>query len=72
LQRRNKIFWREILQTGNIGYLPAMFIPDTLRFLLLVAAIAGAVFGGAYALATFPPEQSEIIKPLPHEKLRQG
>lgn len=49
-----------------------MFIPDTLRFLLVVAALAGAVFGGAYALATFPPEQSEVIKPLPHEKLRQG
>ena len=47
-------------------------IPDTVRFLLVVAAIVGAVYGGALALATFPPEQSEIIRPLPHEKLRQN
>jgi hypothetical protein len=49
-----------------------MFIPDTVRFLLVVAALAGAVYGGAYALASFPPEQTEVIKSLPHEKLRQG
>ena len=36
-----------------------MFIPDTVRFLLVVAALAGAVYGGACALATFPPEQTE-------------
>ena len=47
-------------------------IPDTLRFLMILAAIAGAIYGGAFALATFPPEQSEIIKSLPHEKLRQN
>lgn len=49
-----------------------MFIPDTLRFLLVLAALAGAIYGGAYALATFPPEQSEVIKSLPDDKLRQG
>ena len=49
-----------------------MFIPDTIRFLLVIALIVGAVVGGAYGLATFPPEQSEVIRPLPHEKLRQG
>jgi hypothetical protein len=49
-----------------------MFIPDTVRFVLVVAALVGAVYGGAYALATYPPEQTEVIKSLPHEKLRQG
>lgn len=49
-----------------------MLIPDTLRFLLVLAVFAGAVYGGAYALATFPPEQTEIIKSLPDDKLRQG
>ena len=44
---------------------------DTLKFLLVVGLIAGAVYGGAYALANFPPEQTEIVKSLPHEKLRQ-
>lgn len=46
-------------------------IPDFLKFILVVAALVGAVYGGALALATFPPEQSDMIRPLPHEKLRQ-
>jgi hypothetical protein len=48
-----------------------VFIPDTVRFVLILALLAGAVYGSAYGLATFPPEQSEVIRPLPHEKLRQ-
>jgi hypothetical protein len=47
-----------------------LFVPDTLRFMLVVGIIAGLVYGGALALSSFPPEQTEIIKPLPHEKLR--
>jgi hypothetical protein len=46
-------------------------IPDFLKFIIVVAVLAGAVYGGALALATFPPEQSDVIRPLPHEKLRQ-
>ena len=46
-------------------------LPDTIKFLLVLGILAGVVYGGVVALATFPPEQSEIIKPLPHEKLRQ-
>ena len=46
-------------------------MPDTLKFIFVVGLIAAAVYGTALALATFPPEQSEIIKSLPHEKLRQ-
>jgi hypothetical protein len=45
-------------------------VPDTLRFIIVVGLIAGLVYGGAWALANFPPEQTEITKPLPHEKLR--
>jgi hypothetical protein len=47
-----------------------MLIPDTLKFLAVTAAICGSIYGSAWALANFPPEQSEIIKPLPHERLR--
>ena len=46
-------------------------LPDTIKFLLVLGVLAGVIYGGVVALATFPPEQSEIIKPLPHEKLRQ-
>lgn len=46
-------------------------MPDTIRFLLVIALLGGAIYGGAWALANFPPEQSEIVKALPHEKLRQ-
>jgi hypothetical protein len=46
-------------------------MPDTLRFLLIIACLAGAIYGGAWGLANFPPEQTEVIKSLPHEKLRQ-
>ncbi len=46
-------------------------LPDTVKFLLVVGMLAGAVYGSAWALANFPPEQGEVIKPLPHERLRQ-
>jgi len=46
-------------------------MPDTIKFLLFVGLVAGGVYGAAYALAAFPPEPTEIIKTLPHEKLRQ-
>jgi hypothetical protein len=47
-------------------------VPDTLKFLIVIGVIGGLIYGGALALASFPPEQTEIIKPLPHEKLRAG
>lgn len=46
-------------------------LPDTIKFILFVALLAGAVYGSAWSLANFPPEQVEIIKAMPHEKLRQ-
>jgi hypothetical protein len=46
-------------------------VPDTVRFLLIIACLAGAVYGAAWGLANYPPEQAEIVKALPHEKIRQ-
>jgi hypothetical protein len=46
-------------------------VPDSLRFLLILACLCGAVYAGAWGLSSFPPEQSEIVKSLPHEKIRQ-
>jgi hypothetical protein len=46
-------------------------VPDTVKFIFVVGLIAGAVYGTALALASFPPEQSEITKTLSYEKLRQ-
>ena len=45
-------------------------MPDTLRFLLIIACLAGAVYGAAWGLANYPPEQTEIVRALPHEKIR--
>lgn len=47
-------------------------IPDTLKFLLVLGLIAGAAYGSVWGLATFPPEQAEVSKALPHDKLRQN
>lgn len=44
-----------------------MFI---VRFLLIVLVLAGAVYGAIWALANFPPEQTQIVKPISHEALR--
>lgn len=46
-------------------------MPDTLKFLIVLLCLGGAIYGGAWALATFPPEQAEVVKPLSAEKLRQ-
>jgi hypothetical protein len=46
-------------------------MPDSLRFLLILACLAAAVYGAAWGLGNFPPEPTEIVKSLPHEKLRQ-
>jgi hypothetical protein len=46
-------------------------VPDTVRFLLILACLIGAVYGGVWALANFPPEQTEIVRSLPHERIRQ-
>jgi hypothetical protein len=47
-------------------------IPDTVKFIVVLCLIAGFAYGSMWGLATFPPEQAEVIKALPHEKLRQN
>jgi hypothetical protein len=47
-------------------------IPDTLKFVLAVALVGFAAYGAVWGLATFPPEQTEVVRALPHEKLRQN
>lgn len=46
-------------------------MPDSIRFLLILACLGVAFYGAAWSLANFPPEQTEIVKALPHEKVRQ-
>ena len=43
-------------------------MPDTVKFVLVLAFLGGAIYGSAWALSHFPPEQTEIVKPLPSEK----
>jgi hypothetical protein len=45
-------------------------MPDTVKFLLVLLCLGGAIYGGLWALANFPPEQAEIVKPLSSERLR--
>jgi hypothetical protein len=52
---------------ANLG----VMIPDTLKFLLVVGAIAGAVYGSAWSLAHFPPEQTIVTRSLSNERLKQ-
>jgi hypothetical protein len=45
-------------------------VPDTVKFLVFVAVICGAVYGSAWTLANFPPEQAEIVRSLPDSQLK--
>ena len=44
-------------------------MPDSLRFLLILACLAGAGYGAVWALASFPPEPAEIVKPLSNDRI---
>jgi hypothetical protein len=46
-------------------------LPESLRLLVILALVAGAIYGGLWALSTFPPEQNDIVKELPSDKLKQ-
>lgn len=47
-------------------------MPSLFRLLFVLCALAAAVFGGLYVLATrFEPEQQMISKPVPDVKIRR-
>jgi len=45
-------------------------MPDSLRFLIILGVLGGAIYGGAWWLANFPPEPVEIEKSLANDRLR--
>ena len=45
-------------------------MPDTVKFIVVVLCLGGAIYGGAWALAHFPPEQTEVVRTLSSERLR--
>ncbi|MGF7158434.1 hypothetical protein FHS85_000044 [Rhodoligotrophos appendicifer] len=44
-------------------------MPGSLRFLLILGCLAGIAYGAVYTLATMRPEQSEVVKLVPNERL---
>ena len=46
-------------------------VPDSLRFLLIVACLGGAGYGAVWWLANTPPEKTEIVKPVSHVNFDQ-
>jgi len=45
-------------------------MPDSLRYLIILAVLGAAVYGGAWWLANFPPEPVEIEKSISTHRLR--
>ena len=43
-------------------------MPDSLRFLLILAVLAGLGYGVAWYLSSFPPEPAQVVKTLPHDR----
>lgn len=44
-------------------------MPDSLRFLLILACLFGLTYGTIYVLATMEPEQGEVVRQIPNERL---
>jgi len=68
------VFYRKAFpkraRTARLAVPVGVGMPDTIKFLLVLMVLGGAIYGGVWALSHFPPEQSEIVKPLSSEKLR--
>lgn len=45
-------------------------MPDSLRYLIILAVLGGVIYGGAWWLANFPPKTIEIEKTLSNDRLR--
>jgi hypothetical protein len=70
--RKGQSIWQVRRYRLNASTKEVAVIPDTLKILLVLGLIAGAAYGSVWGLATFPPEQAEVLKALPHDKLRQN
>ena len=57
--------------TGARGVQRTEAMPDSLRFVLILACLAGLAYGAIWALSQFPPQQGEIVKPLPHDAFQK-
>ena len=68
------VFYRKAFPKRGLGarvpFPVGVGMPDTIKFLLVLMVLGSAIYGGVWALAHFPPEQTEIVKPLSSEKLR--
>ena len=45
-------------------------MPDSIRFLLIIAGFIGVVYGAAWVLANMPPQPVETTKELSNAPLR--
>ena len=45
-------------------------MPDSIRFLLIIAGLTGVVYGAAWVLANRPPPSVETMKELSNAPLR--
>ncbi len=43
-------------------------MPDSLRFLLILAVLAGLGYAAAWYLSSFPPDPQQVVKTLPHDR----
>ncbi|GEM_PF-5541102 len=44
-------------------------MPDSLRILLILACLAVLGYGTLYVLSVLQPEQTEIVRQIPNERL---
>lgn len=44
-------------------------MPDSLRFLLILTCLAIVGYGTVYALSSLEPQQAEIVRQVPHERM---
>jgi len=45
-------------------------MPDSLRYLIILVVLGGVIYGTAWALASFAPQQVEIEKSISNHQLR--
>jgi hypothetical protein len=43
-------------------------MPDSIRFLLILACLGGAAYGGIWWLSEYGPQPQEIVKKIPNDR----